>query len=159
VEVGMGKAAITLIQEGLQVFADRRVLRNFTEKKGKDGKIKFSFLYFGDSTVNLEFTEKDQTLVIRNMLPRVPAAMYSDLQAFLEQLSDPALPAHRRIDRSSADVCFVKKGGNVSLVFKVKGNRYKYGTDKLIELASWVRTYLQGGHQEYLWRVMGEPED
>jgi hypothetical protein len=155
----MGKAATTIVREGLQAFADRRVLRNFTEQKGKDGKIKFSFLYFGDNPVKLEFTEKDHTLVIRDMLPRVHAGMYADLEAFLQKLFDPALPAHRRIDRSSADVHFVKKGGTVSLVFQVKRNRYKYGMDKLIELASWVRTYLQGGHQDYLWRVMGEPED
>lgn len=155
----MGKAAATIVREGLQAYADRKVFRSFTEEKGKGGKLKFRFLYCGANPVTLEFAEPDQTLIIRNMLPRVHAGMYADLEAFLEKLFDPALPTYRRIDRSSAAVHFMKKGGQVSLVFQVKRNRYQYGVDKLIELASWVHTYLQGEHQEYLWQVMGEPED
>ncbi len=155
----MEKASTRVVREGLQAYADRRVFRDFSEEKGKDGKIHFRFLYFGDKSVTLEFAEHDQTLVIRKMLTRVPAGLYADLQAFLKKLSDPDLPAYRRIDRRSADVRFVKKGGDVSLVFRVKGNRYRYGVDKLINLASWVRTYLQGRHQDYLWEVMGEPQD
>lgn len=154
----MGKASTTVVREGLQVYADRRVFRSFAEEKRKDGKVRFTFLFFGDHPVAVEFTERDHTLVIRNMLTRVPAGMYADLQTFLETLSDPDLPPYRRIDRSSADARFVKTRGNVSLVFQVKKNRYKYGVDKLVDLASWVRTYLQGSHQEYLWEVMGEPE-
>lgn len=155
----MRKNSVTVVREGLQAYVDRKIFRNFVEEQGKDGKFKFRFLYLCDHILTLEFREQDQMLVIRNMLPRVSAGMYSDLQAFLERLSGPDLPAYRRIDRSSADVHFVKKGGNVSLVFRVKSNRYKYGVDKLIELASWVRTYLQGRYQTYLWEVMGEPVD
>ena len=155
----MRKNSATVVREGLQAYVDRKIFRNFVEEQGKDGKIKFRFLYLGDHVLNLEFGEQDQTLVIRNMLPRVSTDMYSDLQVFLERLSDPDLPAYRRIDRSSADVNFVKKGGNVSLVFRIKSNRYKYGVDKLIELASWVRTHLQESYQTYLWEVMGEPVD
>ena len=155
----MGKASAAVVREGLQTYADRRVFRDFAEEKGKNGTIRFTFLYFGDKTTTLEFAEQDQALVIRNMLPRVPAGMYADLQAFVQALFDPALPPYRRIDRRSADARFVRKGGNVSLVFQVKRNRYKYGVDKLINLASWVRTYLQRAHQTYLWEVMGEPED
>jgi hypothetical protein len=158
VEVRMKKDPTTFIREGLQAFANRRVLENFREKKGKDGKITFKFAY-GTNTLNLEFAEKDHTLIFRNMLLRVSVAMYSDLQAFLESLFDPNLPEYRRVDRSLADAHFTKKGGTVSLVFKVKKNQYEAGVDKLIELVSWIRIYLQGNQQEYLWRVMGEPED
>lgn len=154
----MGKAA-TVVRDGLQAYADRKIFRNFAEEKGKNGTITFRFLYFGDDAITLEFAERDQTLVIRNMLTRVPAGMYADLQAFVEKLSDPDLPPHRRIDRRSADARFVRKRKNVSLVLQVKRNRYKYGVDRLVNLASWVRTYLQGAHQKYLWEVMGEPED
>lgn len=154
----MGKAA-TVVSEGLRAYADRRVFRSFNEAKEKDGKIKFKFLYLGDKTLTLEFTEQDRTLVVRNMLPSVPADMFADLQVFLERLFDTDLPAYRRIDRSSADVRFVKNGGNVSLVFQVKRDRHKYGVDKLINLISWIHINLQGRYQEYLWRVMGEPED
>ncbi len=102
---------------------------------------------------------REKVAAIRNMLPRVPADMYADLQVFLEGLFDPDLPAYRRIDRSSADVHFVKRGGNVSLVFQVKRDRYEYGVDKLISLISWIHINIQGRHQDYLWKVMGEPED
>lgn len=155
----MSKASAAVVREGLQAYVDRKIFRSFVEEKEKDGKIKFRFLYFGDDVLILEFTELDHTLVIRNMLPHVSAGMYLDLQTFLDRLHDPVLPPYRRIDRGSAEVHFVKKGANVSLVFRVKRNRYKYGVDKLIELASWVRTYLQERHQTYLWEVMGEPVD
>jgi len=155
----MSVASTSAVREGLQAYADRKIFRNFKEEKGKDGKTKFTFLYLGDKTVTLEYTEKDHTLVIRNMLPRVSASMFADLEAFLEDLFDAALPAYRRIERSSAEVHFVKKGANVSLVFQVKRNQYRYGVDKIIDLISWIHIYLQREHQEYLWRVMGEPED
>jgi hypothetical protein len=149
----MGKSPITVVREGLKAYADRGVFRNFREDEGKDGKIKFGFLLFDEDPVNLEFTEKDHTLVIRNMLVRVPAHMYSDLQDFLKNLFNSDLPPHRRIDGSSADVHFVKRGGKVSLVFQVKRNRYKYGVETLINLASWIRFHLQQQHTEYFWDV------
>ena len=155
----MGKAPTAVVREGLQAYADRGVLRSFAEKTSKDGKIKFRFLYLGDDPVTLEFSEKDHTLVIRNMLKRVSADMYEDLKAFLDKLSDPHLPAHRRIHKGSADAQFVKKGGSVSLVFQVKQNRYQYGVKKLVNLVAWVQTYLQARFPEYLVNVMGEPEE
>lgn len=155
----MGKSPAAVVREGLQAFADRRIFRNFTEERGNAGTIRFRFLYLTDRPMTVEFAECDHTLVIRDMLPRVPAGLYADLQAFLEKLSDPDRPPYRRIDRHSADVRLVRKRGNVSLVFQVRGNRYKYGVEKLVNLASWIRTYLQARHQMYLWQVLGEPED
>jgi hypothetical protein len=155
----MGKTSATVVREGLQAYADRGVFRSFAEQASKDEKIRFGFLYFGDKTMTLEFTEKDHTLVIRNMLASVSADMFRDLQAFLDGLSDPHLPAHRRIHKGSADVQFVKKGGSVSLVFQVKQNRYQYGVKKFVNLVSWVQVHLQSRHPEYLVNVMGEPEE
>jgi hemerythrin len=155
----MGKPKATVVREGLQAYSDRGVFRSFTEKAGKDGKIKFQFLYFGDKPVNLEFEEKDHTLVVRNMLRRVPADMYRDFTAFLDELYDPHLPAHRRIHKGSAEAEFVKKGSNVSLVFRVKRNRYKYGVNKLVNLLSWIHTHVQNYHPDYLVEVLGEPEE
>lgn len=155
----MGKPPATVVREGLQAFADRQVFRNFTEEPGKNGTIRFRFLYLTDRPMTIELVERAHTLVIRDMLPRVPPGLYADLQAFLEKLSDPDLPSYRRIDRRSADARFVRKRGNVSLVFQVRGNRYAYGMEKLINVASWIRTYLQARHQVYLWEVLGEPED
>lgn len=155
----MGKSPAAVVREGLQAFADRQIFRNLTEQPGKNGTIRFTFLYLTDRPMTVEFAERAHTLVVRDMLPRVPPGLYANLQAFLENLSKPDLPPYRRIDRRSADVRLVKRRRDVSLVFEVRGNRYKYGVEKLVNLASWIRTYLQARHQVYLWQVLGEPED
>ena len=88
----MGKSSAALVREGLKLYADRGVFRGFAEEKGKNGKVKFAFLLFDDNPVNLEFTEKEHTLVIRNLLKEVDADLYKDLQDFLKKLYDPDLP-------------------------------------------------------------------
>ncbi len=88
----MGKSSAALVREGLKIYADRGVFRSFAEEKGKNGKVKFSFLLFDENLVNLEFTEKEHTLVIRNMLKQVGTDMYKDLQDFLNKLYDLGLP-------------------------------------------------------------------
>lgn len=153
----MGRAADT-VRAGLKGYADRGVFRNFTEAKGRNGTIAFGFQLFGDHPIRIEFAERRHTLTVRNMLTQVSADMYADLQAFLAQLSASTRPAHRRIDRRAAEVRFERKRGNVSLVFRVRGNRYAYGVEMLVSLASWIRTHLQQWHPEYMWRVLGEPE-
>jgi hypothetical protein len=150
---------LNMIRQGLQDYADRGVFRSFAEKATKNGKVAFQFLYFGQKTVTLEFTEKDHTLVFKNMLPKVSADMYERLQSFLKDLYDPDLPDHRRIHKAWAKAQFVKRAGYVSLVFQVKGNRYQYGVNKLINLASWIHTYLQSWYPDYLSEVMGEPQE
>jgi hypothetical protein len=154
----MKKTPAEVVREGLKAYADRGIFRSFAEKKGKDGKIRFAFLLFENEPMNLEFTEKEHTLVMRNMLKQVPADMYSDLQDFLKKLYDRDLPSHRRLNRSSADVHFKKWGGNVSLVYKVKRNRYKHGVQQLISLAGWINYHLHKYHPDYVWEVIQEEE-
>ena len=154
----MGKMPAAVVRERLQAYADRGVFHDFSETKGRHGTIKFKFLVFDGDRVTVELAERDHTLVIRNMLRDVPADMYADLQDFLAALFDRDLPPHRRLDRRSADVHFVKRRGHVSLVVKVRSHRYKYAVDKLISLISWVRTHLQQWHPGYLWEVVGESE-
>lgn len=153
----MGKA-LTIVREGLNAYADRGVFRSYAEQAAKDGKVGFQFLFIGQKTVTIVFTEKEHTLVIRNMLSSVSPDMYLQLKDFLAELYDPDLPKHRRIDRVLAEVQFMKRGGNVSLVFQVQKN-YKYGVNKLINLISWIHTYLQNWCPEYLWEVLGEPQE
>jgi hypothetical protein len=153
----MGKA-LTIVREGLKAYADRGVFRSYAEQSAKDGKVEFRFLFIGQKTVTVVFTEKDHTLVIKNMLSSVLPDMYVQLKDFLAGLHDPDLPEHRRIDRALAEVKFVRRGGNVSLVFRVQKN-YKYGVSKLINLISWIHTYLQNWCPDYLWEVLGEPQE
>jgi hypothetical protein len=155
----MGRSPAVVVRKGLKAFADRRIFRNFTEEPGRNETISFRFIYLTDRPMTVEFDGRAHTLVIRDMLPRVPAGLYADLQAYLEKLSDPRLPPYRRIDKRSAAVSLVRRRGHVSLVFQVRGNRYTYGVEKLVNLASWIRTYMQARHQVYLWEVLGESQD
>lgn len=153
----MGRMPAAVVRDGLKAYAERGIFQNFSETKRRNGKTRFEFLLF-DNPVTVEFGEREHTLVIRDMLRDVPAGMYADLQHFMAALFDRDLPAHRRLDRRSADAHFVRRRGQVSLVVKVKGGRYRYAVEKLVSLIGWVRTYLQQWHPQYLWEVVGESE-
>ena len=153
----MGKLPAAVVRDGLQAYAERGIFQDLRETKGRQGKTRFEFRLL-DDPVTVELAERDQTLVIRNMLRQVPAGMYADLQTFLAALFDRGLPPHRRLDRRSADAHFVRRRGHVSLVIKVKNGRYRYAVDKLVNVIGWLRTHLQQWHPAYLWEVVGESE-
>lgn len=153
----MARLPAEVVRDGLKVYAERGIFQEFRETQGRFGKTRFEFRLL-DDPVTVELAERDHTLVIRNMLRQVPAAMYDDLQQFLAALFDRDLPPHRRLDRRSTDARFVRRRGQVSLVMKVKQGRYRYAVDKLVSLMGWVRTHLQQWHPAYLWEVAGESE-
>ncbi len=153
----MARLPAEVVRDGLKVYAERGIFQEFRETQGRSGKTRFEFRLL-DDPVTVELAERDHTLVIRNMLRQVPAAMYADLQQFLAALFDRDLPPHRRLDRRSTDARFVRRRGQVSLVVKVKHGRYGYAVDKLVSLMGWVRTHLQQWHPAYLWEVAGESE-
>ena len=153
----MRKTPAAVVRDGLKAYAERGIFQDFRETRGRNGRTRFEFRLV-DERVTVELEERDHTLVIRDMLRQVPAGMYADLQDFLAALFDRGLPSHRRLDRRSADVQFVKRRGHVSLVVKVKGGRYRYAVEKLVSLIGWVRTHLQQWHPAYLWEVAGESE-
>ncbi len=153
----MGKLPAAVVRDGLKAYAERGIFKELRETKARSGKTRFQFLLL-DESVTVELAERDQTLVIRDMLRQVPAGMYADLQDFLEALFERGLPPHRRLDRRSADMRFTRRRGRVSLVVKVKNGRYRYAVEKLVSLMGWVRTHLQQWHPAYLWEVAGESE-
>ena len=153
----MGKLPAAVVRDGLKAYAERGIFKELRETRRSNGKTRFEFLLL-DEAVTVELAERDQTLVIRDMLRQVPAGMYADLQHFLEALFDRGLPPHRRLDRRSADAHFVRRAGRVSLVIKVKHGRYRSAVEKLVSLMGWRRTHLQQWHPAYLWEVAGESE-
>ena len=153
----MARLPAEVVRDGLKVYAKRGIFQDFREGRGRNGKTRFEFRLL-DEPVTIELAEREHTLVLRDMLRQVPAGMYEDLQAFLASLFDRGLPPHRRLDRRSADAHFVRRGGHVSLVIKVKSGRYRYAVDRLVRLIGWVRTHLQQSHPAYLWEVAGESE-
>ncbi len=153
----MRKTPAAVVRDGLQVYAERGIFQDLRETRARNGRTRFEFRLL-DEPVTVELAERDHTLIIRDMLRQVPAGLYADLQDFLAGLFDRERPPHRRLDRRSADVQFVKRGGRVSLVVEVKGGRYRYAVEKLVSLIGWVRTHLQQWHPAYLWEVAGESE-
>ena len=153
----MRKTPAAVVRDGLKAYAERGIFQDFRETRGRNGRTRFEFRLV-DEPVTVELEERDHTLVIRDMLRQVPAGLFADLQDFLAALFDRGLPPHRRLDRRSADVQFVKRRGHVSLVVKVKGGRYRYAVEKLVSLIGWVRTHLRQWHPAYLWEVAGESE-
>ena len=153
----MRKTPAAVVRDGLKAYAERGVFQDFRETRARQGRTRFEFR-LADAPVMVELGERDETLVVRDMLRQVPAGMYADLQRFLAALFDRDLPPHRRLDRRSADVRFVKRRGQVSLVVTVKGGRYRYAVEKVVSLMGWVRTHLQQWHPAYLWEVGGESE-
>lgn len=153
------KGAATIRRE-LKAYADRGVFRSFAEDPSKEkGKIIYEFLYIGTKTATLVYTGEDETLILKDLLREVSPEMFKRLKSFLTELFDPELPDHRRIDPRWADVKLVKRGGSVSVVFRVKGSKYKYAVNKLINLTSWIHTYLQSWFPDYLTEVLGEPQE
>ena len=104
----MARLPAEVVRDGLKVYAERGIFQEFRETQGRHGKTRFEFRLL-DDPVTVELAERDHTLVIRNMLRQVPAAMYADLQQFLAALFDRDLPPHRRLDRRSADARFVRR--------------------------------------------------
>ena len=154
----MASTPAAVVHERLKAYANRGIFHDLRETRGRNGSTRFVFRVFDDQRVTVEVSERDQTLVIRHMLRKVPAEMYRDLQGFLAELFRRDRPSHRRLDRRSADAAFVKRRGDVSLVLTVKRRRYRYAADRLVSLLTWVRTYLQQWHPTYLWEVVGESE-
>ncbi len=153
----MGKLPAAVVRDGLKTYAARGIFQDLRETRAGSGRTRFEFRLL-DEPVTVELAERDHTLVVRNMLREVPAGMYTDLQDFLAARFDRGLPPHRRLDRRSADVQFVRRRGQVSLVVRVKHGRYRYAVEQLVNLIGWVRTHLQQWHPAYLWEVAGESE-
>ncbi len=155
----MADRGLSIIRQELKAYADRGVFRSFAEEGVGGGEVAFQFLYLGQNPMTLLYAGKEGALTLKDMLPEVSADMFSNLKAFLQELFDPGLPEHRRINPALAKVRFVKRRGNVSVVFEVKNKKYKYGVNKLINLISWIHTYLQSWYPIYLWEILKEPQE
>ena len=155
----MADRGLSIIRQELKAYADRGVFRSFAEEGVEGGKVAFQFLYLGQNPMTLLYAGKEGTLTLKDLLPEVSADMFANLKAFLQALFDPNLPEHRRISQALVNVRFVKRRGTVSVVFHVRNNQYKYGVKKLVNLASWIHTYLQSWYPIYLCEALKEPQE
>lgn len=144
---------LTVVRQVLQVYADRGIFRGFSEKKTKDGKNEFKFLWLTGQPMTLIYEGKNSTLRFKNLLLNVPShsTMYSDLKAFVKEKFDGDLPKHRRIDSQLAEVECSNRGGKVSIGLKVKRGQYQYGVNKIVNLIHEIFLFLRSSWADYMW--------
>ncbi len=145
------------VRAALQAYADRGVFRGFSDKKTRNGKAAFTFLWQTQRPLEFIADTNNGTLAFKNLLPDVPSgsAMHKDIKRFLDSLHDRGLPKHRRIDRARAEVVSINRGGNLSILLKVKNNQYKYGVNRLVNLAHEMFVHLNNYYADYLSETFG----
>jgi hypothetical protein len=126
---------LRIVRAAFQHYAERGAFRGYSEAPGRGGKAEFKFLWVKDVTYRAAFDATRRTLTFINLLPDVPArsAMDGDLRRFIESRSDKSVVEHRRVDRRRLGVACVNRGGNVSIVFTLKGDA-EYGVRKAVHL-------------------------
>ena len=149
----MTENPLTVIRRLLQGYADRGIFRGFSEKKTKEGKNEFKFLWLTGQPMTLIYEGKNSTLRFKNLLLNVPShsTMYLDLEAFVKGKVDGDLPKHRRIDSQLAEVECSNRGGKVSIVLKVKRGKYQYGVNKIVNLIHEIFLFLRSSWADYMW--------
>ncbi len=120
----------------LEDYAQRGVFRGFCAGGARRGKAAFRMIWHRNRPFELIVDSEQGELRFANILPNVPAdsAMYRDLKKYVKQRHHDALPEHRRIDQAKAQVRTYNRQGNVSLVLKLTGDDFEYGTRKLVHL-------------------------
>lgn len=153
----MTNQPLQMVRESLQTYAERGVFRGFSE--GKPGH--FTFVWFYQHPMELTVDTTKHSLRFKQLLPGVPArsVLAKELKAFLQARHNEALPEHRRIDRSRAEIIFTNRGGSVSLALTVKRNDYAYGVNKLVNLVHELFVHLRAECPEYLVENFDVPQE
>jgi hypothetical protein len=157
----MANSSLNVVRAGLKAYADRGVFRGFSEKKGGQGKHSFEFVWLNQRPMDLSVDTEQGVLRFKNLLPNIPAnsAMYAELKDFIEQRHDSSLPAHRRVDKKQAEVTCSNRAGNVSIILKVKNNRYAYGVNKLVNMVHELFVHLHNYYPDYLYENFDVPQE
>ncbi len=149
-----------LVRDLLLVHAQRGVLRNFEERVVR-GKTEFRFAWLLDRKFTLVLDPENARLVLKDVLPNVPAK--SDLaQAVREWVAGRTakpLPPHRRIEPAKMAATVSVRGDSLSVIFDVKRNQYGYAVPKILNFCNELFGYLNMYHVQYMWAHMGVPEE
>ena len=146
------KPSLPSIRAFMENYAQRGVFRSFSSQPAPKGVAAFRMIWHRDRPFDLIVDTQKKTILIPEVLPGVPAAIYKDFKAFVESRHADSLPDHRRIDKSKAHVRTTSRRGTVSLRMAVKGGEYEYGLQRLIHLVH--ETYLiflaNGMYRDYM---------
>ncbi|MCH8332560.1 hypothetical protein IIC65_01390 [Candidatus Sumerlaeota bacterium] len=146
--------ASKIVSDRLKAYADRGIFRSYNAESSGNGKATFKFVWLNDAAMRLVFDEKQKSLTFKDLLPNIPArsSMDKELRAFVAARSSEALPEHRRSDAKRAEVKCVNRGGNVSIVLKVKKGEFAYGVQKAVNLINEIMLgfLVDGPYYEYM---------
>ena len=129
---------IDTVRELLEDYARRGVFRSFSAGPVRGSKATFRMIWHRNRPFELVADFSKGELRFVHLLPELPAdsPVYRDLKAFVKARQCDELPAHRRIDRTKAQVRTYNRQGDVSLVLKLVDNDFDYGTRKLVLLGA-----------------------
>lgn len=149
---GLATDHLAIVRKHLKPYVDRGVFRGFHESGVRGGKTQFSFTWLEAEAFIVVTDPKTATLTVRNVLPNVEprSDLDQELRAYLKGRYDRSLPAHRRIDAGRAEVSLVNRGGQVSIVWKVKRNQYAYAVRRLLNLLNEIFVLLHTQFFEYM---------
>lgn len=156
----MAEKHVEIIRKRLRDYAHRGVLREFSEKQNR-GKTEFNFTWLLDQSFTLVVDDKAGKLIMKNMLPHVPARsrMYDDIKTFVEGRTSKKLPAHRRITSGRAELACNNRNSVVSFTLTVKRNQYDYALTRIMGFVNELFGRLDMYHTEYLWEHFEVPAE
>jgi len=157
----MSKSSLTIIRENLQAYADRGVFRGFSETVARGGVHSFGFTWLVTHPLELNVDTKSGILKFKDLLPNVPgnSPLHSDLKRFLRERTIGALPKHRRIDKSRAELLCRNNAGKITIALKVRNNQYRYGLNKIVNLVHELFVHLNDAHVDYMRDSFDAPQE
>jgi hypothetical protein len=157
----MSAKPLDVVRKGLQLYADRGILRGLNEAKPRNGKQSFTFVWLGDRPLEFGIDTDTTLLTFKRLLPNVPSnsELYAELKQFLKGRCDDRLPRHRRIDAKRAEVVWANRAGNVSIALRVRNNQYSYGFNRLINLVHEIFVQLNDSHPDYMCENFDVPQE
>lgn len=132
------------VQDVLQAYANRGVLRNFQAEAGGAADAEFGFLWMNHKPMRLQWKASSRTLVFRDLAPNVPSRgpMDREIKRFVSGLTSPDLPAHRRVNPADFEIFSENRRSNVSIGLRLAED---------VSEAEAAETLMQVAHEVFLF--------
>lgn len=152
---------LAVVHDALQAYADRGVLRGFSQLRSSYKAATYKFFWLTQSEMQLSVDVPRRRLRFDRLLPGLPAQspLYADLKQFLRERRSDALPEHRRIDRRRALARAINRRGVVSIALDVQGNEFAYGVNRTVNLVHELFVHLRDAWPEYLMEHFDAPHE
>ena len=157
-----GRVLPSHVKKVLATYAERGVFRSFSQVAGEKGKAEFRFHWLWNLPFHLTFDAQRRELSFRKLLPGVApgSQLEADLNAFIEGLSSPERPEHRRIDTARLMLRYSNQRGTVALTFRILGADYEYAVRKAVNVVNEIfLDFLNARFPEYMVEKFKLPEE